>query len=280
MSVVIYAFRSPGSGAVYIGKREPKEDPRHWPRRGHGRLPDGYGGSGDVVPRFHARHGDRVEWRILAIVPLADWPRAERRAIHLARLLFGRRCVNIRDGGDGWTSEEARAMGLRNAADPDWRAKNSARNKARAKDPEWLEKVSARNKALAADPEWRFKNRAASKALAASPEWRAMVSAHRRAFASTPEGQSQIRHALKMTRSPEALAKLSTINKARAKDPDWLSRNRAGQLRPDTRAKKTAIHKALAQTPERKAQLARASAILRINNSWRRLERERPELFE
>lgn len=117
---VIYAFRSPGSGAVYIGKHEC--DPSRWPRRGSGRLPDGYAGGGKAVARFHARHGERVEWRILAVVAPGDWPRAERRAIRLARALFGQRCVNVLAGGPGLTISEAK----RQWADPAWRARRVA----------------------------------------------------------------------------------------------------------------------------------------------------------
>ncbi|WP_028031234.1 hypothetical protein [Gemmobacter nectariphilus] len=212
-NVVIYAFRSPGSGAVYIGKHEC--DPGGWPRRGTGRLPDGYAGSGDVVPRFHARHGARVEWRILAVVSVADWPRAERRAVDLARAILGRKCVNLKDGGDGWSREEALA--------------------ARAK---------------AARPEYMARHRAA-----------------RRAYAATPEGEAQI-----------ADARLASI--ARSQEPEVC-------------AKRSRSHKALAQTPERRAQLLRVAALnhtpeaiakrqrtRRVNDGWRELERERPELFK
>lgn len=63
--VVIYAFKSPGSGAVYIGKHQCS--PEGWPRRGTGCLPDGYRGSGVAVVNFHRRHGAAVQWRILAV---------------------------------------------------------------------------------------------------------------------------------------------------------------------------------------------------------------------
>ena len=110
MRAVIYAFRSPGSGAVYIGKHQCS--PEGWPRRGTGCLPDGYRGSGVVVGRFHRRHGAAVQWRILAVV---DGDRdavnaAERRAIRLARVVLGRRCVNVLEGGDGLTSADAQRM--------------------------------------------------------------------------------------------------------------------------------------------------------------------------
>lgn len=181
MSVVIYAFRSPGSGAVYLGKHEPKVDPTTWPRRGNGKLPDGYDGSGAVVPRFHARHGAAVQWRILAIVPVADWPRAERRAIHLARLFFGRKCVNRKGGGEGFTSEEARAM----HADPAVKARHAAALKDAIARPEVKARRQAGVDGWTASP--RGKAHMASRA--ASPEFKA----GRDAWNASPAGQAHMR---------------------------------------------------------------------------------------
>lgn len=174
MQVVIYAFRSPGSGSVYIGKHEC--DPTGWPRRGNGRLPDGYDGSGLVVPRFHSRHGDRVEWRILATVPVAVWQKAERRAIHLARLFLGKRCVNISAGGKGFTSDVARTMGPR------------------------IREAHAR-------PEVKQKHKASLRAAYSKPEVRRKLSDALRAAAQTPERREQLARATEANRTPEATAK-------------------------------------------------------------------------
>ena len=191
MSVVIYAFRSPGSGAVYIGKHEPKVDPTTWHRRGHGRLPDGYEGNGVVVPRFHARHGDRVEWRILAIVPVADWPRAEQRAVHLARLLFGRRCVNRTEGGDGFTRADARALW----ADPVVRAKMTTALKEARNRPEVQWRMGASQRAANARPEVKARRSVANKEAQNRPEARALRSAQGKARIQTPEGAAALARA-------------------------------------------------------------------------------------
>lgn len=180
-AVVIYAFRSPGSGAVYLGKHEC--DPTGWPRRGNGRLPDGYPGRGKVVEHFHRRHGAKVQWRILTIVPVAGWPRAEKRAIHIARRIFGSRCVNIRDGGDGFTSEEARALCAAREADPALAAKHRVNLRANA--DAWNQSPEGRAHITALAASWNYspEGRAAqakARAKAASPEARAKAEATKR----------------------------------------------------------------------------------------------------
>lgn len=205
MSVVIYAFRSPGSGAVYIGKHEC--DPTGWPRRGTGRLPDGYPGRGKVVERFHRKHGAAVQWRILAIVPFADWVRAERRAIHLARLIFGQRCVNILSGGDGLTSEEARAVTRAAWSDPVYAAKISAAAKAQWSDPESAAKISAAIKVVSNRPDVKAKVSAANREISNRPEVRARNIAANKAFAQTPERRAHLASIQASARSPEARAK-------------------------------------------------------------------------
>lgn len=214
MTAIIYAFRSPGSGAVYIGKHQC--DPGGWPRRGTGKLPDGYAGSGVAVASFHRRHGDRVEWRILAAV---DGDRrkvdeAERRAIRLARALFGRACVNLADGGEGWSSEEARAASaaawsdpnhvammrdhLRNLrAAPDHSDKMRAAANAIWSDPNHVEKMRGHLAALSSDPEVRAKISAAAKARCADPKVRAEIGAASRARWADPAFRAKMSAAQK-----------------------------------------------------------------------------------
>lgn len=226
MRAVIYAFRSPGSGAVYIGKHQCCPD--GWPRRGTGPLPDGYRGSGVAVANFHRRHGAAVQWRILATVALSDWQLAERRAIRVARLILGRKCVNRADGGEGLTSGDFNQI-------------------------------------------W------------SNPKTRAKLKSSAKARIATPEGAAQLAKFLAAAKTPEALAKISASNRAWAKTAEGLAhlaRNRASARKPEARAKLSASQTALALTPARKAQLARATAILRINNSWRKLFCERPDLFD
>lgn len=224
---VIYAFRSPGSGAVYIGKHEC--DPEGWPRRGSGRLPDGYRGSGVAVANFHAKHGAAVQWRILAIVPLADWPRAERRAIRLARALLGNRCVNKAEGGDGLGSDLARKVSRQMWSNPEQAERTTLAIREANNRPEMKARRSADSIALWADPDYASRATTASSAAQRRPEVRAKHSSIGKVRVQTPEGAA-------------------TLARAHA----------AGQA-PASRA--------------------RAAATLRINNSWRRLERARPELF-
>lgn len=70
------------------------------------------------------KHRDALVWRILARVdgPRQDADMAERRAVALVRALFGRRCLNLRDGGQGMTSRDARALW----ADPAYSARTGA----------------------------------------------------------------------------------------------------------------------------------------------------------
>lgn len=241
MRAVIYAFRSPGSGATYIGKHQC--DPEGWPRRGTGPLPDGYRGSGVVVGHFHRRHGAAVQWRILAVVA-GDRDAvnaAERRAIRLARTSLGRRCVNKADGGDGQTREAA----LRMAADPDWR-----------------EKVRAATKAGWANPEVRAKQSAAQKLACKRPEVRAMRVAAGKAASEashTPEAKAKIKAARVR---PEAMAAFSAAMKEAHARPDVKAKHRAAtreaKNRPDARAQARAKQVAHLMTPEGAATLARA----------------------
>lgn len=121
---MIYVFRASG-GTVYAGQHRARtgHDPRQWPKRGSGPLPDGYEGSGMLWPGSAT-----AEWRILRVLPAASLGvgAAERRAIRLVRAVFRDRCVNVRGGGaaltgsrrlwyeiDGWrplSPEERAAM--------------------------------------------------------------------------------------------------------------------------------------------------------------------------
>lgn len=250
LTAVIYAFRSPGSGATYIGKHECS--PEGWPRRGTGCLPDGYRGSGVVVGHFHRRHGAAVRWRILAEV---DGGRdavnaAERRAIRLARHLLADRCVNIREGGDGFTSAEARASLKAMWADPRHRAFISATSSTAAKaqwsDPEFAAKVSAAQKARWSDPEYAAKMSTAATAQWSDPEYAAKVSAARN----------------EAVRRPDVKARMSAAATARWSDPERATKMSAATKqatnRPEVKAKNSAAQKARLFTPEGAAALARA----------------------
>lgn len=106
-TAVIYIFQCP-KGRVYAGRRSVSPEAlRCWPNRGHGPLPDGYVGSGKAWQAVARRHGAALVWRIVARVA-GDRDAAnaaERRAIRLARAVWGRKCLNVADGGDGQTRE-------------------------------------------------------------------------------------------------------------------------------------------------------------------------------
>jgi hypothetical protein len=238
LTAVIYAFRSPGSGATYIGKHQCS--PEGWPRRGTGCLPDGYRGSGVVVGHFHRRHGAAVQWRILTVV---DGGRdavnaAERRAIRLARAALGRKCVNKADGGDGQTREAALLL----SADPDWR-----------------EKVRAATRAALANPEVRAKQSAAQKLASARPEVyakRVAAAAFAAASSKTPEVLAKVRAA---KAQPEAKAKfIAAITQAMAR-PDVKALHsaavREAKNRPEARAQARDKQKAVTLTAEGAASL-------------------------
>ena len=310
LTAVIYAFRSPGSGATYIGKHQCS--PGGWPRRGTGCLPDGYRGSGVVVGHFHRRHGAAVQWRILAVV---DGGRdavnaAERRAIRLARALLGKLCVNHASGGDGLSSQDAKAMWahpetgsrMRKAhsdltQSDHWKAANLAAMQRRADDPAWLE----RNRQLCKSPERNAKIAAglrayraaqakangsvekakpmtpeeaaaaaevarqrrsdAAKARWADPVYAAKVKAAQRAVWERPEAMAR--------RSQSASAKQRKVRVVLPKpEPmpaearrqvatDHLILAQEAARDPAALAKRSASHKALAMTPERRALLDR-----------------------
>lgn len=228
MQAVIYAFRSPDSGAVYIGKHEC--NPEGWPRRGNGRLPDGYPGRGKVVERFHRKHGAAVQWRILAIVPLEEWPRAEGRAVDLARAIFGRKCVNIRDGGRGGT----RADALRMWADPGHRAKTSAAIKDASNRPEARARLSAAARALWQDPE---RVGAAIKEAVSQSEVKARRSAAQRQAFAQPEVKARLVAGQKAGWAvPGVRARRSAAIKEAANQPEVIAKRKATKLRNFIRA--------------------------------------------
>jgi hypothetical protein len=266
VSVVIYAFRSPGSGAVYIGKHEPKVDPAHWPRRGNGKLPDGYEGSGLVVPRFHARHGERVQWRILAVVPLADWPRAEQRAVDLARAVFGRKCVNIADGGQGFTRAEARAANASPAA--------VAHRRKLHQSPKFRE-GQVRGLAIAQTPEVQERARLGLLRHLDKPGEREALADRLRAYRSSPEGRLAQEARMNTPEGRRQLARAQAV----AKHAEAWKIALASSRSPDAVAKHSASLKVYGATDDGKAHLKRAARVSHLNNSWRRLAITRPELF-
>lgn len=197
MQAVIYIFRCP-KGRVYVGRRTVSPEAlRCWPGQGINRLPDGYAGSGKAWQSIHRRHGRMCIWRIVARVEGGRDAvnRAERRAIHLARLIFGPKCVNILSGGEGLTSEEARAL----HADPAVKERHKAGAREAQNRPEVKAKqridpsIRARRAvAAAARPEVKAKQRSVAKEVSARPEVIAKRVTVGRALARTPERKAHL----------------------------------------------------------------------------------------
>lgn len=241
-SVVIYAFISP-SGNVYIGKHYVDEGA--WEAKGSGSLPDGYLGSGEYIKRAHRKHGDKMKWRILFFCSPAHANKSELRAIKLARNSFGIKCKNIKDGGDGFTSQDMRA----NWANPEYAEKN---------------KASVRAAHTRDDVKLKFKN-------AAKKRWECAV--YR---AKHKEG---LMAAMRNPQSPMAkgLTERWSDQKAREaaseKVKDWWSDpsvklkmseiNKAAQGRPEVREAARITQKRVQNLPEVKAR-----QIAGVLNAW------------
>lgn len=252
MQAVIYIFRCP-RGRTYVGRRTvPPEALRCWPGRGTGPLPDGYTGSGKAWRAVAARHREDLVWRILARVDgeRVDADAVEQRAVRLARAVFGRRCLNLRDGGQGMSRGNARAL---------WA------------DPDWAERTSTAIREAFLRPEVRAKVAAASN----RPEVQERRAATSKALAQTEERREQLARATEASLTPEARAKRNT-----------------GQS-PEARVKRRASLRAVAATPEGAEVLARAVAASmspeaqarrahtrRINDSWRRYAADHAEVFD
>ena len=157
--VVIYAFHcTEGSRGVYVGKHEVRKgDPRQWPSSGVGKLPSGYGGSGNWVKSARAKYGhDAFRWFVLEVVePGQDYANAEARAVAAAREEFGERCKNIQNGGDGNDAETAQRLW----GSPEYRARISEAMSETWVDPEYRQRkseaVSEQNHRQWQNPEYR-----------------------------------------------------------------------------------------------------------------------------
>ena len=250
MQAVIYIFRCP-KGRVYAGRRTVSPDAlRCWPNRGTGPLPDGYKGSGKAWQRVARKHGDALVWRIVARVDgtRQDADRAERRAVALTRALFGRLCLNLRDGGQGMSSRDARALW----ADPDYAGRTGAA----------IREAHAR-------PEVRAKMNAAAN----TPEARQRRSQTSKAVAQTPEGRDRLARATEASLTPEARAKRNTGQsvEARAKRRASL---KAVAATPEG-AEVLARAWAASVTPQAQARRLLTRAV----NEYRRYAAANPHLF-
>lgn len=222
-----------------------------WPARGTGALPDGYMGSGKVWHRVAQKYKADLTWRILSRVDGSreEVDALERRAVRLARAVFGRQCLNIRDGGQGMSSRDGKLLW----ADPDYAARTGAAIKAAHARPEVRARRSEAN------------NR---------PDVRAKLSAAHKAMAQTEERREQLSRATEASLTPEARAKRNTGQSSEAREkrrvalraiaatPEGfatLTRARAAGCEPDVQARRVRTRMA--------------------NDGWRTLAAERPALF-
>lgn len=191
---VIYLFVSP-SGRAYAGRHTCQHE--GWPRRGSGALPSGYTGSGKLWQNVARKHGPAIRWIILRRfgpdAARADIDAAERRAIRLVRAIWGERCVNVLEGGEGST----RADALRMWSCPEFAEKVRAAHA----DPKSKAKMGAAAKAYWSEPEARARR--------SEPEFRAKISAATKACAQTPDLAAQLAAALAYRWSPEGRAKVA-----------------------------------------------------------------------
>jgi hypothetical protein len=264
----IYVFSAP-SGNVYVGKHAGAS--WDWPRKGFGALPDGYKGSGVYIRAAHKKHGKNMQWRIVAIVSDSRaWAR-ERRAICWVRKLFGKRCMNIKQGGDGFTSDDMRANWLK----PEYAKKNVEAVRAahqredvkhiwkqaaakRWSDPDYVEKVKNSAKIAAMRPETQEKRKKSQIARWATPE------AHEKASASLREQWS----------NPETKAIRSKINKESQNRPEVKARasetQKIVQNLPDVKERQKKGVVAAWSDPQKKAErLAKCRATREKNKVLR-----------
>lgn len=250
MQAVIYIFRCP-KGRVYAGRRTVSPEAlRCWPNRGAGPLPDGYRGSGKAWQRVARKHGDALVWRIVARVDgtRQDADRAERRAVALTRAVFGRLCLNLRDGGQGMSSRDARALW----ADPDYAGRTGAAIREAFLQPEVRAKVAAASHA---------------------PEVRQRRSATMRGLSQTPEGRERRARATEASLTPEARAKrnLGQSEDARAKRRVSLRAVAASEEGREVLARAVAA----SMSPSAQARRVLTRAI----NEYRRYVAANPHLF-
>lgn len=167
---VIYMFaRAAGSGGVYVGKRTPpaRHSVAEWPTSGTGRLPCGYGGSGNVIRAARVKHPEEAfSWRILEVVPEGgDYAGAEARWVAWAKEAHPGVCRNLTNGGDGLGGETRSQLTREQWRDPAFRQRISGL-------------MSETSQRLWQDPEYRARaserNKLSTRAAWAAPETRAM----------------------------------------------------------------------------------------------------------
>lgn len=218
------------SGGIYVGKHACNA--RTWPKRGTGKMPDNYIGSGTYAKRAFLKYGNAMKWRIIFIASEENWKEKEKRAIRLVRFMFGDMCRNIYDGGEGHTSRSAfeaaknpltsrkrTAANYLSWADPIVREKRSSGIRAAKSTPEAKKKISDTFKAMDT-PEGRERKSRNAKKQWADPEQRKIKIDAIRAASSTPEAKMlRSKISKKMWSDPDAIKQHKETAKKSWSDP-------------------------------------------------------------
>lgn len=233
------------SGKIYIGKH--LFDNGIYQIRGYGKLPDGYTGSGTYIKYAHKKYGNLMKWRILAIVDDNKSNKAEQRAIKLTKYIFGKNCMNIKDGGDGFTSSDMKS---------NW------------ENPEYAERNIASVRRALSKKSVRLKFKEAAHKRWSCPQYRAAHKKGLREAACRPEVKSQIKSAnIARWKDPNARGNASKKAKEWWSDPavkEKMSKiNKAAQGNPEVRAKASIKQKEVQNDPEVKKR-----QVAGVNASW------------
>jgi hypothetical protein len=171
----VYVTTDPFDGRWYGGKRSTKKHPSI----------DRYLGSGNWIKKHPVKR--RLKREILAFfASSADVFAGEAALITWEKVFDDPLCMNLRDGGIGWSVEAARlrsarpewqenkrATARRLAASPIWHAKLAAGIARRSTNPEYREAHLAAMCQVTADPIWRAANSAGVKKRSETDSWRA-----------------------------------------------------------------------------------------------------------
>ena len=239
----VYVYRDPrptkNNQPVYVGKGAGDRDLSHWSRGSHNKPFQ------DFISHLKQRGLVATCERVFKTEIEAE---AFAKEIELIAL-YGRRNIgtgtlfNLTDGGEGASGA------VKTEAHKTTDKYNSIKN--------W------------ADPEYRAKVIAAQKAVQGTPEARAMKSENSAEAWANPEVREKRQTGIRRSRSTaESRAKTSTQAKAQWGDPEYAARQTANNQeianRAEVKAAKAAASKALWADPEWKAKMLAARAAKKL----------------
>ncbi len=89
-------------------------------------VDDGYFGSGSLLAKSIKKHGkDKHKKEILEFLPTREALKLREKELVNEELLGDKRCMNLKLGGQGWSSEEVSAMNVSKWQDSEYRKKQS-----------------------------------------------------------------------------------------------------------------------------------------------------------